>query len=102
ESGSGKSVTALSVMGLLPAQGARIAAGRILFEGQDLARLPEPQMARIRGQRMAMIFQEPMTSLNPTMTVGEQIGESLVIHHGASMQEARRQALRLLERVRIP
>ena len=102
ESGSGKSVTALSILGLLPAQGARIARGRALFEGQDLMQLSENQMAQIRGNRIAMIFQEPMTSLNPTMTVGDQIGESLLIHRGMTLGAARKEALALLERVRIP
>ncbi|MDF3855758.1 ABC transporter ATP-binding protein [Paracoccus pantotrophus] len=102
ESGSGKSVTALSILRLLPASGARIAAGKVMFDGDDLVQLPERRMADIRGNRIAMIFQEPMTSLNPTMTVGEQIGEALHIHRGMSGREARKEALRVLERVRIP
>jgi len=102
ESGSGKSMTALSVLGLLPAKGARIGAGQVMFEGQDLARLSERQMRRIRGNRIAMVFQEPMTSLNPTMRVGEQIGESLRAHKGVSRAEARRQAVQLLLQVGIP
>ncbi len=102
ESGSGKSVTALSILRLLPSVNARIRAGRIMFGGRDLATLPEAQMADIRGNQIAMIFQEPMTSLNPTMTVGAQIGESLSIHRGLSERDARKEALALLERVRIP
>ena len=102
ESGSGKSVTALSILRLLPSVNARIRAGRIMFGGRDLATLPEAQMADIRGNQIAMIFQEPMTSLNPTMTVGAQIGESLSIHRGLSGRDARNEALALLERVRIP
>jgi peptide/nickel transport system ATP-binding protein len=102
ESGSGKSVTALSILRLLPSVNARIRAGRIMFGGRDLATLPETQMADIRGNQIAMIFQEPMTSLNPTMTVGAQIGESLSIHRGLSGRDARNEALALLERVRIP
>ncbi len=102
ESGSGKSVTALSILRLLPSQVARIAAGKVLFEGRDLTTLSERQMSQIRGNRIAMIFQEPMTSLNPTMTVGDQIGESLYIHRGLPRHEARKEALVLLERVRIP
>ncbi|MDQ7774842.1 MAG: ABC transporter ATP-binding protein [Paracoccus aminovorans] len=103
ESGSGKSVTALSIMRLLPAYGARIAQGQILFDGEgDLTQKTERQMAAIRGEKIAMIFQEPMTSLNPTMTVAQQLGESLRIHRGMSQADATREALALLERVRIP
>ena len=101
ESGSGKSVTALSILRLLP-PGARIAQGSIRFDGRDLTRLDEAAMADIRGNRIAMVFQEPMTSLNPTMTVGEQIAESLSIHRSMSHTAARAEALALLERVRIP
>ncbi|WP_220154673.1 ABC transporter ATP-binding protein [Paracoccus pantotrophus] len=102
ESGSGKSVTALSIMRLLPAYGARIAKGQILFDGEDLTQKTERQMAAIRGEQIAMIFQEPMTSLNPTMTVAQQLGEPLRIHRGMSQADATREALALLERVRIP
>lgn len=102
ESGSGKSVTALSIMRLLPAYGARIANGQILFDGEDLTTKSERQMAAIRGEKIAMIFQEPMTSLNPTMTVAQQLGESLRIHRGISQANAAKEALALLERVRIP
>jgi len=101
ESGSGKSVTALSILRLLP-PGARIAQGSIRFDGRDLTRLDEAAMADIRGNRIAMVFQEPMTSLNPTMTVGEQIAESLSIHRSMSHTAARAEALALLDRVRIP
>lgn len=101
ESGSGKSVSALSILRLLP-PGARIANGSIRFAGQDLTQLDEHAMADIRGNRIAMIFQEPMTSLNPTMTVGDQIAESLSIHRSMSRRAARAEALALLERVRIP
>ncbi len=101
ESGSGKSVTALSILRLLPL-GARIANGSIRFEGRDLAHLNERAMADIRGNRIAMIFQEPMTSLNPTMTVGDQIAESLSIHRSLTGRAARAEALGLLDRVRIP
>ena len=96
ESGSGKSVTALSILRLLP-PGARIAQGSIRFDGRDLTRLDEAAMADIRGNRIAMVFQEPMTSLNPTMTVGEQIAESLSIHRSMSHTAARAEALALLE-----
>jgi len=101
ESGSGKSVTALSILRLLPL-GARIANGSIQFDGQELTQLDENSMADLRGNRIAMIFQEPMTSLNPTMTVGGQIAESLAVHRGMTGRAARGEALALLDRVRIP
>jgi len=101
ESGSGKSVTALSVLRLLGEQGA-IDAGRISLAGQDLTRLPESAMLKIRGRHAAMIFQEPMTSLNPVYTVGFQIMEVLVEHLGISGSEARARAIDLMTRVGIP
>jgi peptide/nickel transport system ATP-binding protein len=101
ESGSGKSVTALSVMRLLPKETAQV-RGRMVFEGRELLSLSERAMQDLRGNRMAMIFQEPMTSLNPSYTVGDQIGEALERHRGMSGSDARRQAITLLERVRIP
>jgi peptide/nickel transport system ATP-binding protein len=101
ESGCGKSVSALSVMRLLPRAGVRI-SGAVLFEGQDLAALSERQMRDLRGNRLAMIFQEPMTSLNPSFTVGDQIGEVLVRHRGLSAAAARAASIELLDRVRIP
>jgi peptide/nickel transport system ATP-binding protein len=101
ESGSGKSVTALSVMRLLPKETAQV-RGRMVFEGRELLSLSERAMQDLRGNRMAMIFQEPMTSLNPSYTVGDQIGEALERHRGMSGSEARRHAIALLERVRIP
>jgi oligopeptide/dipeptide ABC transporter ATP-binding protein len=101
ESGSGKSMTALAVMGLLP-EGGRVAAGRILFEGRDVTRLPEREMLKLRGERVAMIFQEPMTSLNPVFTVGEQIGEVLRFHRGLTRGAARAEAVRLMSLVEIP
>lgn len=102
ESGSGKSVTALSIMRLLPAAGARLGSGQIRFEGRDLAQLPEKTMATIRGNDIAMIFQEPMTSLNPTMTVGDQVAEAVRQHRRMSWSEARKVALEVLEEVKIP
>ena len=101
ESGCGKSVSALSIMRLLPRAGVRI-SGVVLFEGQDLAALSERQMRDLRGNRLAMIFQEPMTSLNPSFTVGDQIGEVLVRHRGLSAAAARAASIELLDRVRIP
>jgi peptide/nickel transport system ATP-binding protein len=101
ESGSGKSVTALSIMRLISAVNGRI-SGRVLLEGRDLVALPEDEMRKVRGDAMAMIFQEPMTSLNPVLTIGRQIGETLHYHRGMNMREARAEALRILDRVRIP
>ncbi|MBB3609174.1 ABC transporter ATP-binding protein [Rhizobium sp. BK602] len=101
ESGSGKSVTALSTMRLLPPGKSR-SEGRILFEGRDLLTLPEAAMRDIRGNRIGMIFQEPMTSLNPVFTIGNQLAEALILHRAMSSQEAEAEAVRLLERVRIP
>ncbi|CAM4009575.1 Dipeptide/oligopeptide/nickel ABC transporter ATP-binding protein [Bordetella tumbae] len=102
ESGSGKSVTALSVLRLLPQAGARHGGGQILLEGRDLTSMPEKQMAALRGDAIAMIFQEPMTSLNPTMTVGDQIAEAIRQHRHLSWREARALALEALEEVKIP
>lgn len=101
ESGCGKSATAFSLLRLVPDPG-RIVAGSILFEGRDLLLLPEAEMRRIRGNRMAMIFQEPMTSLNPVFRIGDQIGEGLRLHQGATESEAREKAIDMLNRVGIP
>ncbi len=101
ESGCGKSVTALSIMGLLP-DSARIETGEIVFRGQDLAKLPDDARRRLRGSELAMIFQEPMTALNPVLTVGDQIAEVYRIHGSATRQQARERALQMLERVKIP
>jgi len=100
ESGCGKSTTALALMGLLPRR-ARV-EGRILFEGRDLLALPERRRCALRGDRIAMIFQEPMTSLNPVLTLGDQIGEALRLHRGASARGARARAIELLDLVRVP
>jgi peptide/nickel transport system ATP-binding protein len=101
ESGCGKSVTSLSIMRLLPSPPGRVAAGEILFDGQDVLALPEDAMRRIRGNDIAMIFQEPMTSLNPVHTVGEQIIETIQLHRSMSRAEARARALDMLKLVRI-
>jgi peptide/nickel transport system ATP-binding protein len=101
ESGSGKSVTSLSIMRLLAAS-ARIESGRIALLGRDLVRLPEPEMRRIRGKEISMIFQEPMTSLNPVFTVGAQVMEAITLHQGATKAAAREQTIRLFEEVGIP
>ncbi|MBM3598188.1 MAG: ABC transporter ATP-binding protein [Alphaproteobacteria bacterium] len=102
ESGCGKSMTALSIMGLVPKPAGRIAGGHIWFEGEDLTQLDDEAMRRIRGDRISMIFQEPMTSLNPVLTVGFQVAEALFYHRGMSGREADRMALDLLEQVKIP
>jgi len=101
ESGSGKSVTAFSILRLLEPPG-RITGGRIVFEGRDLLALPEAEMRAVRGARISLIFQEPMTALNPVMRVGDQIAEALTVHGRASGAEARRRAVELLDAVRIP
>src|SRR5512140_1047197 len=102
ESGCGKSVTSLSIMGLLPKGQGRISAGSVRFEGQDLASLDAQQMRALRGNRMAMIFQEPMTSLNPAFTIGAQLIEGIRVHRNVSADEARVHAIEMLRRVRIP
>jgi peptide/nickel transport system ATP-binding protein len=101
ESGCGKSVTLLAVMGLLP-KGDCDVSGAVRFDGVDLLQLPDRALRDLRGDRLAMIFQEPMTSLNPSYTVGEQIIEAIVRHRGVSRHEARSRAVEMLRRVRIP
>ena len=101
ESGCGKTVTGLSILRLLPAHSTSI-GGRILFEGRDLARLPAPEMRAIRGRDIAMIFQEPMTALDPVFTIGEQIGEAYRTHFPVSRAEARERAIDALAKVGIP
>ena len=100
ESGCGKTITALAVMRLL-APGVRIASGRILFDGSDLAALDAESLRRLRGDRIGMIFQEPMTSLNPVFNIGDQIGESLAIHRGMARAASRKRAAELLDLVGI-
>ena len=101
ESGSGKSVSALSILRLLPRDASRI-GGRVRFAGRELLAAPETEMRRVRGDSIAMIFQEPMTSLNPVLTIGFQIAEALIRHRGLSRSAAEAEALRLLDKVRIP
>jgi oligopeptide/dipeptide ABC transporter ATP-binding protein len=101
ESGCGKSVTAMTVMRLLDMPPARVASGRILFEGRDLLTLPEEQMRKLRGNEMAMIFQEPMSSLNPVFTIGSQISEAVRLHFGVSKKEARERSIEALRLVGI-
>ncbi|TGD95543.1 ABC transporter ATP-binding protein [Methylobacterium nonmethylotrophicum] len=101
ESGCGKSVTSMSILRLLPEPPARL-AGAIRFEGRDLLQLPEREMRRIRGNAISVIFQEPMTSLNPVLSVGRQIGETLRLHQGLSRKEAEERAVEMLALVGIP
>ncbi len=102
ESGCGKSVTALSIMGLIPKPPAKIVAGSIVYDGQDLTKLSERKLEDLRGREIAMIFQDPMTSLNPTLTIGTQITETIRRHYDAPKSQARKKAIELLEEVRIP
>jgi peptide/nickel transport system ATP-binding protein len=101
ESGSGKSVTALSIMRLLAGNG-RVTAGSVLFEGEDLVTLPERDLRGVRGNSIAMIFQEPMTSLNPVLTIGDQLAESMILHRGLTAKQARARVVELLDKVGIP
>jgi len=101
ESGCGKSVSVLSVMGLIPDPPGKIAAGEVLFKGRDLLKLNDAQMQHIRGKEIAMVFQDPMTSLNPVLTVGRQVSEALVVHLGMTQEEADRRTVELLDMVGI-
>ncbi|MDP6772100.1 MAG: ABC transporter ATP-binding protein, partial [Anaerolineales bacterium] len=102
ESGCGKSVGALSIMGLIPNPPGQVVDGEILFDGTDLLSLSAEKMRQVRGQQIAMIFQDPMTSLNPVLTIGQQIGEALRLHKGLDKKGARQQTVHLLETVGIP
>ncbi|MBO1337016.1 ABC transporter ATP-binding protein [Streptomyces sp. VRA16 Mangrove soil] len=102
ESGSGKSVTAQAVMGILDMPPGRITGGEILFRGRDLLKLKEEERRKVRGAEMAMIFQDALSSLNPVLSVGEQIGELFVVHKGLSRKDAKARAVELMDRVRIP
>src|SRR5208337_3105239 len=102
ESGCGKSVTSLSILRLIAAPPGRTVGGRVLFEGHDLLELSEPEMRKVRGNAISMIFQEPMTSLNPVLTIGQQIGEVLTLHRGLSSDLARKRAVEMLQLVRMP
>ena len=102
ESGCGKSVSALSIMRLIPDPPGRIVAGEVMFDGQDLLKLPEPEMRGIRGKQISMVFQEPMTSLNPVLNVERQLTEALELHLGMNKSEARQEAVNRLEQVGIP
>ncbi|MDI7253182.1 MAG: ABC transporter ATP-binding protein, partial [Actinomycetota bacterium] len=102
ESGCGKTVTALSIMRLVPDPPGKIEGGEVIFEGRDLLRLSDAEMRRVRGNHIGMIFQDPMTSLNPVFRVGDQIREAVQLHLGLSRKEARERAVELMEMVEIP
>jgi oligopeptide transport system ATP-binding protein len=102
ESGSGKSVQSLSILGLIPSPPGKVEAGSVMFRGRDLLKLPKEEMRAIRGAEIAMVFQDPMTSLNPVLTVGRQITEALELHLGMSKGVARNRAIELLQMVGIP
>ncbi|HEY8884892.1 MAG TPA: ABC transporter ATP-binding protein, partial [Chloroflexota bacterium] len=102
ESGCGKSVSALSIMRLIPTPPGRIVGGQVLFEGRNLLALGEAQMRQVRGRKIAMIFQDPMTSLNPVLTINQQISEALTLHLGLGNNQARRRTIELLDLVGIP
>ena len=102
ESGCGKSVSVLSVMRLIPQPPGKIMDGEVLFDGQDLLKMSDDEIRKVRGNRIAMIFQDPMTSLNPVLTIGRQIGEALELHMGMSREEARKRSAELLSMVGIP
>ena len=102
ESGSGKSVTALSILGLLPQPPGRVAGGNVLFDGSDLLMLPDSKMEKIRGGEISMIFQEPMTSLNPVFSVGDQIMETIRVHEKLGPKALRERAIEMLTKVGIP
>jgi peptide/nickel transport system ATP-binding protein len=102
ESGCGKSVTALSIMRLVPDPPGRVVGGEVRFKGRDLLALPEQEMRRLRGNQLSMVFQEPMTSLNPVYTVGDQIGEVVRLHQKAGAKQARQRAVEMLHQVGIP
>ena len=102
ESGSGKSVTSLSIMGLFRGTTGRIVEGEILFDGKDLTKLSEEERRKIRGKDISMIFQDPMTSLNPVLKIGEQVAEAIRLHQGVSRAEAREQTIRILKETGLP
>jgi oligopeptide transport system ATP-binding protein len=102
ESGCGKSVTALSVLGLIPQPPGSVSSDGIFFEGRDIARLSKKELRKIRGNKISMIFQEPMTSLNPVFTIGYQMAEAIILHKGIRRKEAMEQSVEMLDRVGIP
>ena len=102
ESGCGKSITSLSIMGLVETPPGEIAGGEIIFEGEDLLKKNEKEMRKIRGKKIAMIFQEPMTSLNPVFTIGQQLVETLMLHEEMTKKQAKERAIEMLKMVKIP
>lgn len=102
ESGCGKSITSLSIMGLVETPPGEIAGGEIIFEGEDLLKKNEKEMSKIRGKKIAMIFQEPMTSLNPVFTIGQQLVETLILHEEMTKKQAKERAIEMLKMVKIP
>src|SRR5690606_29585712 len=102
ESGCGKSVTALSLLRLIPKPSGKIEGGEILFEGKDFLKLPEEEMRKIRGNRISMIFQEPMTALNPVFRIGDQIAEVFRVHRAVPAETAMQKAIEMLQAVGIP
>ncbi|MBC7239128.1 MAG: ABC transporter ATP-binding protein, partial [Chloroflexi bacterium] len=102
ESGCGKSVSMLSILRLIPEPPGRIVGGEVLFEGRDLLKLDQNEIRKIRGNKIAMIFQDPMTSLNPVLTIGQQISEALELHLNMTKEEARQRTIELLRLVHIP
>ena len=102
ETGAGKTTVARTILGILPKPAGRITDGEVIFEGQDIYKLTEPQMQKIRGSKITMIFQDPMTALNPVMTVGDQIAEVVELHNGGDRAAARKRAVEMLETVGIP
>ncbi len=102
ESGCGKTVTALAVMGLVPQPPGEIAGGKIIFDGEEISRLSDREMERYRGRRIAMVFQEPLTSLNPVFTIGAQIEEAISVHEALEPDELRRRTMKLLSDIGLP
>ncbi|HID63444.1 MAG TPA: ABC transporter ATP-binding protein [Anaerolineae bacterium] len=102
ESGCGKSVSVLSVMRLIPSPPGKIVGGEVWFEGRDLLKVDQDEIRSVRGNKIAMIFQDPMTSLNPVLTIGQQVGEALQLHMGMTKEQARQRSIELLEMVNIP
>jgi oligopeptide/dipeptide ABC transporter ATP-binding protein len=102
ESGCGKSVSALSIMRLIPSPPGKTIAGEVIFQGEDLLKLPDHRMRKVRGKEISMVFQEPMTSLNPVLSIERQLTEAIVLHLGMNKKEAQREAVRRLDQVGIP
>ena len=102
ESGCGKSVSVLSMLRLIPTPPGRVVAGQVIYQGEDMLKMSDERIRQVRGSKISMVFQDPMTSLNPVMRIGKQVAEPLVVHHGLSMKQAYDRAAEILELVRIP